>query len=186
MRMLVGVLFLALTSLAACHTVPPVEPPPKVLPFPQGWDIVDLTRPLDWRAPALPHPDGFPFERIDLAPVKDSNRRTGGFTSLEQMGTHVAAPRARGGSEDVASLVAADLVLPLVVVDVPSGGAGGYIGIICIIKKYKVMSFPPRVGVDTTAEFESVQEFMTQERIAIARQFVPVYRIDLVDLPGDL
>ena len=51
----------------------------------------------------------------------------------------------------------------------------------CVIKKYKVISFPSRVGADTTAEFEPIQEFMTQERVAIAGQLVPVCRIDPAD-----
>ena len=91
-------------------------------PFPDAWSVVDLTRPLDGDAPFAAHPDGFPFERIPLTVPEGTDWNAGAYSALEQMGTHVAAPRARHGAGATVDLIPArDLLLPLAVVDVPSG-----------------------------------------------------------------
>jgi len=91
--------------------------------FPEGFTVVDLTRPLDKDAPFVPHPESFPFERVEFQRPREHGWRTGGFTSLEHMGTHVAAPLARfpvGASVD--TIPAAQLVLPLAILDAPKSG----------------------------------------------------------------
>ena len=127
-RVVVAVTLLAAgTTAAACSSHSPIVrgvplvrdvlPDP---PFPEGWRVVDLTLPLDAAAPRAPHAKQFPFERIDLAPTAAGGPRTGAFTAMEHMGTHLAAPRTRveaGASVD--TFGGADLLLPLVVVDLP-------------------------------------------------------------------
>ncbi len=115
----------AVLSAAACRTTPdePVEAPRP--PFPDGWRVVDLTRPLDADAPFLAQPDGFPFE---LLPLSDSvaGRRVNAFSMLETMGTHLEAPSAlREGGGDVRALSGSQLLGDLIVIDAPPVTAGG-------------------------------------------------------------
>ena len=115
-----------LSGTGACQAPRPASPPVIPPAFPGEWTIIDLTRPLDWRAPYVPHPRAFPFERIVFETPKGSNWSQAGFTALEQMGTHIAAPRARrpeGATAD--QLAARESILPLVVVDAPADIAGG-------------------------------------------------------------
>lgn len=119
---------------------------PDVQPFPANWTVIDLTRPLDWRAPALPHSEAYPFERKALRPQKDSNWSQGAFTALEQMGTYLAAPRARLlGGDTVESLAAADLLLPVRVVDCYGGGAERALTL-SEIQAYEVLNGPIAPG----------------------------------------
>jgi kynurenine formamidase len=107
--------------VSAVPLVNQVLPPP---PFPQGWRTVDLTRPLDDTAPHVRHPRQFPFERIEFPPAERTAPRTGAITTMEHMGTHVAAPRTREPlGATVERLPAADLMVPLAVVDPPAGAA---------------------------------------------------------------
>jgi len=95
-------------------------------PFPEGWTVVDLTRTLDKTAPAVPHAQAFPFERVEFKGPRESGWRTGGFTSLEHMGTHLAAPLSRLPAGDSADRVpASQLVLPLVILDLPASAIDG-------------------------------------------------------------
>jgi kynurenine formamidase len=106
---------------AGASSSPTAEPP-----FPDGWTVIDLTRTLDKSAPAVPHAQAFPFERVEFKSPREYGWRTGGFTSLEHMGTHVAAPLARlPGGDSAEKVAASELVLPLVVLDVPSSAADG-------------------------------------------------------------
>lgn len=113
--------------LAACSSRTPIvrEVPlvREVLPdppFPEGWRIVDLTMPLDAAVPRVAHARQFPFERIELEPESPDGVRTGAFTAMEHMGTHLAAPRTRAGAgSSVDAFGASDLLLPLVVLDLP-------------------------------------------------------------------
>jgi kynurenine formamidase len=90
-------------------------------PFPEGWRVVDLTLPLDVNAPHIEHPRQFPFERLDFAPAGRGLARTGAFTAMEHMGTYLAAPRTRDDAGATAERFGgSDLLLPLVIVDVPS------------------------------------------------------------------
>ena len=117
----------ALLALGACKMpagLPLVTSNPDPV-FPDGFTVVDLTRPLDKSAPYVPYDGAFPFERVEFKAPRVFGWRTGGFTCLEHMGTHVAAPLARipaGGAVD--RLPVGQLVLPLVVLDVPVSAAG--------------------------------------------------------------
>lgn len=112
-----------LVLLSGCTTFGDVLAPDRRLPFPQGWTIVDLTRPVDSHAPYLPREGAFPFERVELPGHGTALWRGGGYSILEQAGTHLAAPAARAESgATTESLQARDLILPLVVVDVPEVG----------------------------------------------------------------
>jgi kynurenine formamidase len=105
-------------------SLPIVSPSPPV--FPDEWRVVDLTRPLDRRAPFLPHPEAFPFERMEFKGPRAGGWRTGAYSALEHMGTHVSAPLARlpaGASVD--ALPPESLVAPLVVLDLPPSAAEG-------------------------------------------------------------
>lgn len=91
-------------------------------PFPEGWRVVDLTRPLDAAAPRAQHPRQFPFERMDLPADRPGGIRTGAVTLMEHMGTHIAAPRSRvddGNSMEMWRTM--DHLLPLVVIDATPG-----------------------------------------------------------------
>ena len=93
-------------------------------PFPHGWRVADLTLPLDGTSPHVAHPRQFPFERMDLGPAEPGGPRTGAFTAMEHSGTHLAAPRTRRDSgATVDAFHDGDLLLPLVVIDVPSDAA---------------------------------------------------------------
>jgi kynurenine formamidase len=112
--------------LGACRTPGASPPPAKEPSFPEGWTVVDLTRPLDKSAPSVPHAQSFPFERVEFTAPREFGWRTGGFTCLEHMGTHLAAPLSRLPAGDSAERVpASQLVLPLVVVDAPAAAAQG-------------------------------------------------------------
>jgi kynurenine formamidase len=93
-------------------------------PFPQGWRVVDLTLPLDATAPHLAHPRQFPFERVELGPAVKGAPRTGQFTAMEHMGTHLAAPRTRmDAGTTIDGFGGQDLLLPLAVIDVAADAA---------------------------------------------------------------
>jgi kynurenine formamidase len=81
---------------------------------------------LDKSAPFVPHAEAFPFERVEFKAARAAGWRTGAYSGLEHMGTHLAAPLARlpaGASVD--RIGAAQLVAPLAVVDVPLAALGG-------------------------------------------------------------
>jgi kynurenine formamidase len=93
-------------------------------PFPQGWRVVDLTLPLDPSVPRADHPRQFPFERLDLPNevAGDGALRTGAFTTMEHMGTHLSSPASRDPSGDgIDRWDAGDLLLPVVVLEAPKG-----------------------------------------------------------------
>jgi kynurenine formamidase len=124
MRRLFPYALLALGACASNETSPPASAPEPS--FPGGFAVVDLTRPLDKTSPFLPHPEAFPFERLEFKGPRTVGWRTGGFTCLDHMGTHVAAPLARlpvGASVD--KLSGSQLVAPLVVVDLPDSVKDG-------------------------------------------------------------
>ncbi len=124
MRLLVAT---SLLALSACRSsgVPPA-PSNADGPLPDGYAVVDLTRPLDRNAPFVPFAEAYPFERIDFKGPRTSGWRTGGFTCLDHMGTHVAAPLARlPGGASVETPTASQLVGPLVVVDLPESAKNG-------------------------------------------------------------
>lgn len=119
---------LTLLALGACKTSGgiPLVGAEKVPAFPEDYTVVDLTRPLDRAAPFVPHAEAFPFERVEFKGPRETGWRTGAYSGLEHMGTHVASPLARlpvGAS--VEKLSAPQLVAPLVVLDVPASAAGG-------------------------------------------------------------
>jgi len=96
------------------------------VPFPDGWTVIDLTRTLDRTAPFVPHAEAFPFERIEFKGARSSGWRTGAYSGLEHMGTHLAAPLARlPAGASVEQIAAGNLVAPLVIVDVPLAAQGG-------------------------------------------------------------
>ena len=97
--------------------------------FPEGWTVIDLTRVLDKSAPFVPYADAFPFERIESKAARAAGWRTGGYSGLEHMGTHLAAPLARlSVGAPVERIPAQQLVAPLAVVDVPlAAQAGGVV-----------------------------------------------------------
>ncbi|MCE9635876.1 MAG: cyclase family protein [Planctomycetes bacterium] len=124
---LVGV---ALTASGCASDTPIVKNVPFVRgmllapPFPHGWRVADLTLPLDATSPHVLHPRQFPFERMDLPPSEPGDPHTGAFTAMEHSGTHLAAPRTRRESGDTLDAFHdGDLLLPLVVIDVPSDAA---------------------------------------------------------------
>lgn len=93
-------------------------------PFPQGWQVADLTMPLDASSPRLAHARQFPFERMEMPPAEKGAPRTGAFTAMEHMGTHLAAPRTREeAGATIDQFGAANLLLPVAVIDVPPGAA---------------------------------------------------------------
>jgi kynurenine formamidase len=98
------------------------------VPFPEGYRVVDLTRTLDRSAPFVPHSESFPFERVEFKSARAAGWRTGAYSGLEHMGTHVAAPLARQpAGVAVDRIPAAQLVAPLAVVDVPLAARGGVV-----------------------------------------------------------
>ena len=116
---LVPSLIAAAALAAACQTtpVPPPEPPPP--PFPEAWTVVDLTRPLDADTPVLPHPQGFPFERLPLNGTS-GGRVTAAWSATDLLGTHVETPAVFGeGDARVDRIPVAHLLLPTVVIDAP-------------------------------------------------------------------
>jgi kynurenine formamidase len=124
MRLLV---LAALVALGACGStgIPLVSSAPAPV-FPAGFAVVDVTRPLDKATPFVPHDGAFPFERLEFMGPRTTGWRTGGFTCLDHMGTHVSAPLARlpvGSTVDV--VPAAQLIGPLVVVDLPDSAKNG-------------------------------------------------------------
>jgi kynurenine formamidase len=118
----------ALLVLGACRSseTPTTAAAPA---FPDGYSVVDLTRPLDESAPFVPHAEAFPFERVECKGPRTYGWRTGGFSCLDHMGTHVAAPLARlPVGSTVEKVQAGQLVGPLVVVDLPySARPGGVV-----------------------------------------------------------
>lgn len=124
-------------ALAACHSTPDAPPRVEEPPFPEGWQVLDVTRPLDGDAPYVAHPEGFPFERIPLR-NDASGRKTAAYSVLEHMGTHVEAPLAylqSGASVD--RIGASGMLAPLVVLDpqtmvVGAGAAEGGLGVAAI------------------------------------------------------
>jgi kynurenine formamidase len=125
MRILAAALVLSLGACAMPGGLPLISPNPEPA-FPEGWAVLDLTRPLDHNTPFLPFAEAFPFELLDFKSPREIGWRTGGFSGLEHMGTHVAAPLARlqiGAAVD--TIPARQLVAPLVVLDVPTGALPG-------------------------------------------------------------
>jgi kynurenine formamidase len=120
MRAVTPVLVLAAAlSGAACISTPDTPAEPPVPPFPDAWNVVDLTRPLDAATPVLPHPHGFPFERLDLEGTS-AGRVTGAWSATDLLGTHVETPAVFGtGDARVDRIPAGQLVLPVVVIDAP-------------------------------------------------------------------
>jgi len=120
-----------LVALGACRSsgIPLVSSAPTPA-FPESYAVVDVTRPLDKTSPFIPLPDAFPFETVEFKSPRTIGWRTGGFTCLDHMGTHVAAPLARlPVGADVGQVTASQLVLPLVVIDVPEAArTGGLVG----------------------------------------------------------
>jgi kynurenine formamidase len=114
-------------SLGACTStggIPLVSS--GAIPFPDGWTVIDLTRTLDRTAPFVPHAEAFPFERIEFKGARSAGWRTGAYSGLEHMGTHLAAPLARlPAGASVEQIAAGNLVAPLVIVDVPLAAQGG-------------------------------------------------------------
>ncbi|MCG3134676.1 MAG: Kynurenine formamidase [Planctomycetes bacterium] len=118
-----------LAGLAACRgpieivrEVPIVGEVVADPPFPEGWRVVDLTRPLDASAPRAQHSRQFPFERMDLPADRPGGVHTGAVTLMEHMGTHVSAPKSRvPGGDAMEMWRATDHLLPLAVVDAPAG-----------------------------------------------------------------
>ncbi len=93
--------------------------------FPEGWSVIDLTRPLDQSAPYLPGTETFPFERLELEKDEKSGLRSGLYSLLDRHGTHVIAPAAYAEGGATIERVAGSLtLLPLVVIDAPTPGAG--------------------------------------------------------------
>jgi kynurenine formamidase len=124
MRRLAAVTLLA---LGACRSsgIPLVSTSSEPA-FPDGFLVVDVTRPLDKTSPYIPHPEAFPFESLEFRGPRTLGWRTGGFSCLDHMGTHVASPLARlpiGATVD--KLPAQQLVGPLVVLDLPDGAKDG-------------------------------------------------------------
>jgi kynurenine formamidase len=121
-----------LVLLGACKTPGETAPAARAAEpaFPAGWTVVDLTRPLDRSAPAVPHRQTFPFERTEFTATREYGWRSGGFTILDHMGTHLSAPLSRlPGGDSAERVPATQLVLPLVVMELPSSAAdGGVVG----------------------------------------------------------
>lgn len=120
---LVSLLIAAVTLLAACRTLPPPLPerPPE---FPDGWRVIDVTRPLDADAAYAQHDEAFPFDRLDFATPPGSDWQNGAIATVEQLGTHVAAPRARDPDGNTVEVIPARrLLAPVVVIDAPAGSA---------------------------------------------------------------
>ena len=116
-RAAVAVLVALLPLLAACRTPPDAAPDEPAPGFPEGWRVVDLTRPLDAETPHLPHPQGFPFERIPLT-GEAAGRLVGAWSATGIMGTHVEAPSVFGGAGTAITRIAPEhLALPAVVLD---------------------------------------------------------------------
>jgi kynurenine formamidase len=108
---------------AACTSTQPAPPPPPPK-FPDEWRLVDLTRPLDAGAAFVAHPEAFPFNHIDFSPPpgEASAWSLGAYTAVDQMGTHLAAPRARAAAgRTVEAVPASDLLAEAVVVEIPEG-----------------------------------------------------------------
>jgi kynurenine formamidase len=94
--------------------------------FPDDWTVIDLTRVLDKSAPFVPHAEAFPFERVEFKAARASGWRTGAYSGLEHMGTHLAAPLARlPAGASVEAIPPQQLVAPFAVVDVPLSAQGG-------------------------------------------------------------
>jgi kynurenine formamidase len=125
MKPLATVILLALGACRMPTGIPIVAPGPDPV-LPEGYVVVDLTRPLDRSAPFVPHPEASPFERVEFAGPRAYGWRTGVYSGLEHMGTHVAAPLARQpGADPMERLDPARLVLPLAVVDLPTSARDG-------------------------------------------------------------
>lgn len=84
--------------------------------------MIDLTRRLDPDAAYAPHDEAFPFNRLDFTSPSGSNWQNGAFAAVEQLGTHVAAPRARSEDGNTVEVIPArQLLAPVVVIDAPAG-----------------------------------------------------------------
>ena len=125
MRLAATALLLLLGACRVPNVLPILSAPPEP-PFPEGWTVLDLTRPLDKDAPFVPHAEAFPFERVDFLKVRDTGWRTGGYSGTEHMGTHVASSLARLPVGDpVQTIPGAQLLLPVVVIDCPDAAKAG-------------------------------------------------------------
>ncbi len=121
-------LVLGLLALGACKMPggAPLSTPERVLAFPEDFTVVDLTRPLDRATPFVPHAETFPFERVEFKGPRENGWRTGAYSGLEHMGTHVASPLARlPVGSPVEKIPAAQLVAALVILDVPATAVNG-------------------------------------------------------------
>jgi kynurenine formamidase len=122
---------LAACALAAtaCQMVPsgvPLLGVPHEPKFPDEYTVLDLTRPLDHDTPFVPHAEAFPFERVEFKSARRAGWRTGAFSGLEHMGTHLATALAHlpiGRSTD--QVLAPQLVVPAVVIDLPPTARDG-------------------------------------------------------------
>lgn len=119
---------LALLALGACKmpSGSPAAATERVLAFPEDYRVLDLTRPLERSTPFVPHAEAFPFERVEFKAPRESGWRTGAYSGLEHMGTHVASPLARlPVGAPVESIPGTQLVAPLVILDLPVTAADG-------------------------------------------------------------
>lgn len=120
MRAALVPLLIAASALgSACSTLPETAPEPPAPTFPDDWTLVDLTRPLDRDTPVLPHPQGFPFERIPLE-GESAGRVTGAWSATDLLGTHVETPAVFGsGDARVDRIPLGSIALPAVVIEAP-------------------------------------------------------------------
>lgn len=125
-----GVLLALLLCACSSSGGIPLASSSSAIPFPEDWAVIDLTRVLDKSAPFVPHAEAFPFERVEFKAARAAGWRTGAYSGLEHMGTHVAAPLARlPAGSSVERIAASQLVAPLAIVDVPLAalGSGGVV-----------------------------------------------------------
>ncbi len=154
MRVAAALVLVASLLTGACRSAPRTEAEPPPPDFPQGWSIVDLTRPLDHAAPWLPHAQGFRFERIALE-GDAFGRAVGAWSALGHTGTHVESAATFGGpGAPVARIPAAHLVLPLVVLDAPPPLADGE---------------PVAVGVLSVTAYEAAYERIPRGALVLLR-----------------
>ena len=107
---------LAFALLASgCGSSTAADPPHRPRPvFPSAFRAMDLSRPVHAGAPHVPNAEGFPYERLRLAPGP-GGRDEGAFSLVESTGTHVTAPSAFVRDAPDVSAFDASRARPLVV-----------------------------------------------------------------------
>jgi len=120
MRAVLVPLLIAASALGtACGSLQETVPEPAAPVFPDDWTVVDLTRPLGRDTPVLPHPHGFPFERIPLE-GESAGRVTGAWSATDLLGTHVETPAVFGsGDARTDRIPLGHLALTTVVIEAP-------------------------------------------------------------------